>query len=191
MEAVIFVIGAILVDNLLLSKLFGLESFFTASEKPANAALYGGIVTGVTVVSGTLILCLYNFVFLPLKITFLTTFTSVIVITAVICAVQIAASKISKVANVAVEAALPMVTGNCVVLGSVLLAIENELSFGMSVLFLFAAGVGFTLAMLIFSCVQKRLEVSATAESFRGIPILLISAALAAMAFSGFFGLSF
>ncbi len=191
MEAIIFVIGAILVDNLLLSKLFGLESFFTASEKPANAAFYGGIVTGVTVISGTFILCLYNFVFEPLKITFLTTFTSVIVITAVVCAVQIIASKISKVVNAAVEAALPMVTSNCVVLGSVLLCIENDLSFGMSVLFLLAAGVGFTLAMLIFSCVQKRIEVSSTSDSFRGIPILLISAALAAMAFSGFFGLSF
>jgi electron transport complex protein RnfA len=61
----------------------------------------------------------------------------------------------------------------------------------MSVLFLLAAGIGYTLMMLVFSSVQMKLENSDMADSFRGIPILLISCALAALAFSGFYGLSF
>lgn len=191
MEAIIVVLGAILADNLLLSKLFGIESFFTATEKPANAALYGGIVTGVTVISGTAVLALYRFVFEPLKITYLTTFTAVIIITAVICAIQLISSKISHSAHAEVEAILPVITSNCIVLGSVLLCIESSLSFGMSMLYLLAAGVGFTFAMLVFSSVQKKLENSDMAHNFRGIPILLISAALAAMAFSGFYGFNF
>lgn len=191
MESILIVIGALLFDNFLLTKLFGVESFFTASEKPSVAAIYGGIVTGVTVVSGTIILAIYRFIYEPLKITYMTTFTSVIIITAVICAVQLISSKISKSAHAHVEAALPMVAGNCVVIGAVLLCIDHGLSFGMSVLYLLCAGVGFTVAMLIFSAVQKRIEVSTVPGNFRGIPVLLLSCALAAMAFSGFFGIRF
>lgn len=191
MEAILIVLAAILADNLLLSKLFGVESFFTATEKPAHAALYGGLVTGVTVFAGTIILALYKFVFQPLNITFMTTFSAVIIITAVICAIQLISSRVSKSSNNTVEAALPIVSSNCIVLGAVLICVRHRFDFGISVLFLLAAGIGFTITMLVFSSVQKKLENSDMAESFRGIPILLISAALAAMAFSGFYGLSF
>ncbi len=191
MEAILIVLAAILADNLLLSRLFGVESFFTATEKPQGAALYGGLVTCVTVISGTIVLALYNFVLAPLKITHFITFLSVVIITCVICAVQLISSKISGKAHAAVESTLPVISSNCVVLGSILLCIENSFSFGISTLFLLAAGIGFTLVMLVFSSVQKRFENSDMADSFRGIPILLISCALAAMAFSGFYGLSF
>lgn len=191
MEAILIVLAAILADNLLLSRLFGVESFFTATEKPSGAALYGGLVTLVTVVAGSAVLALYNFVLAPLKVTHFITFLSVLVITLVICAIQLVSSKISGKAHAAVEATLPVISSNCVVLGSILLCIENSFSFGLSVLFLLAAGIGFTFVMLVFSSVQRRLENSEMAYSFRGISILLISCALAAMAFSGFYGLSF
>ena len=191
MEAILIVLAAILADNLLLSRLFGVESFFTATEKPKGAALYGGLVTLVTVVSGSMILALYNFVLAPLKITHFITFLSVIIISFVICAVQIISSTISGKAHSAVEATLPVISSNCVVLGSILLCIENSYSFPISVLFLIGAGIGFTLVMLVFSSVQMKLENSDKADSFRGISILLISCALCAMAFSGFYGLSF
>ncbi len=191
MEAILVVLAAILVDNLLLTKLFGVESFFTATEKTSGSAIYGGLVTGVTIIAGTASLALYRFVFEPLNITFLVTFTSVIIITAVICLVQLVSSKISGIAHSVVEANLPVITSNCVVLGSILLCIENKLSFGMSVLFLLSSGIGFTFVMLVFSSIQKKFEDSDISESFRGIPILLLSCALAAMAFSGFYGLSF
>ena len=191
MEAILIVLAAILADNLLLSKLFGVESFFTATEKPGGAALYGGLVTCVTVVAGAIVLAIYNLLLAPLKITHFVTFLSVIVITCVIYAVQFVSSKISRKAHMAVEATLPVISSNCVVLGSILLCIENSYTFPMSMLFLVAAGIGFTLMMLVFSSVQMKFENSDMADSFRGIPILLISCALAALAFSGFYGLSF
>ncbi len=191
MEAILIVLAAILADNLLLSRLFGVESFFTATEKPKGAALYGGLVTAVTVFAGALVLALYNFVLVPLKVTHFITFISVLVITCIICAIQFISSKISGKAHAAVEATLPVISSNCVVLGSILLCIENGFSYPMSVLFLLAAGIGYTLMMLVFSSVQMKLENSDMADSFRGIPILLISCALAALAFSGFYGLSF
>ncbi|MBE6714224.1 MAG: hypothetical protein E7575_02915 [Ruminococcaceae bacterium] len=191
MESILIVISALLVDNFLLTKLFGIESIFVASEKPSHAALYGGLVTGITVVSGTLILALYNGILVKTEMTSVVTFASVIIINTLICAVQLLSARVSKKAHSAVEATLPMVSGNCVILGAVLLCIEQSLSFGMSVLFLLSAGIGFTFTLFVFCSVQKRLENTLPAESFRGIPILLVSAGLAAMAFSGFYGISF
>ena len=191
MESILIVFCAMLVDNFLLTRLFGVESFFTATEKPVGAALYGCLVTGVTVVSGTAIVSLYKFVLEPLNLRFLTTFASVIIITAITCAIQLISSGMSKKVHMAIEGAVPMVSSNCIVLGSVLLCIEKAYSIELSVIYLLSAGIGFTLAMLIFCCVQKRLSNTFMSESFRGIPILLLSAALAGMAFSGFYGLSF
>ena len=65
MEAILIVLAAILADNLLLSRLFGVESFFTATEKTSGSAIYGGLVTGVTIIAGTASLALYRFVFEP------------------------------------------------------------------------------------------------------------------------------
>jgi len=191
MQALLVIIVALLADNFLLSRLFGVESFLTASEKPSSAALYGGLVTGVTVVAGGLSIALYKLVFAPLKINYMLTFSSVIIITAVICLFQLFSSKVLVKFSKSIEATLPMVSGNCVVLGAILLAVENELSFGVSLLFLLAAGIGFTFVIMIFSSVQIKMEMAAPAESFKGIPILLITAAIAAMAFSGFYGLNF
>ena len=191
MQALLVIIAALLADNFLLSRLFGVESFLTASEKPSSAALYGGLVTGVTVVAGGLSIALYKLVFAPLKINYMLTFSSVIIITAVICLFQLFSSKVLVKFSKSIEATLPMVSGNCVVLGAILLAVENELSFGVSLLFLLAAGIGFTFVIMIFSSVQIKMEMAAPAESFKGLPILLITAAIAAMAFSGFYGLNF
>ena len=191
MQALLVVLAALLADNFLLSKLFGVESFFTASEKPSQAALYGGLVTGVTVIGGGLSIALYKLVYLPLNIAYLTTFSTVIIINAVICVIQLFSSRLLKKHINKIEPALPMISGICVVLGAVLIAVHNELNFGLSLLFLLGAGVGFTIVILIFSSVQIKMEKAAPSESFRGIPILLITAALAAMAFSGFYGLKF
>lgn len=189
MNEILIVLSAILCDNLLLSRLFGVESFFTATEKPLGAGLYGGLVTCVTVISGTISYALYSFVLKPLNITFFLTFAGVIIITGVICAFQFLSTKLLPKISDSVEANIPLVAGNCIVLGSVFLCAQHELSFGMGVLYLLATGVGFTLAMFVFTSVQKMLSESNVAYCFRGIPILLLSAMLAAMAFYGFYGL--
>ncbi len=191
MGSMIIVFSALLADNLFFSRLFGVESFFVPSRKLSDAAAYGGIVTFVTVLSGAVSLALYNFVFSPLKLGAIMTFMSVLIISAVVCGVNFAIGKASGGNRAKFSASLPMITTNCVVLGSIMLAVENSLSYGMSVLYLLLAGVGFTLAMLVFSSVRERLELAEPPESFKGLPILLLSASFAAMAFAGFFGFSF
>ena len=85
---------------------------------------------------------------------------------------------------------LPLITTNCAVLGAALINIQNEYSFAASVTFGLAAAVGFTVAILIFAGVRARLRFAEPPRAFSGIPILLISAGLIAMAFSGFSGIS-
>ena len=86
---------------------------------------------------------------------------------------------------------LPLITTNCAVLGSALLNIQNEYNFVYSVAVGFAAAIGFTMAILIFAGVRARLQFAQAPKSFQGMPLVLISAGLIAMAFSGFSGINF
>lgn len=191
MEALLVLFGALLADNLLLSRLFGIESFFTTSEKASKAAAYGATVTAVTVLSGALSLAVYELVLAKLHITFMATFVSVLIICAVVCGINLLSRTVSAKFHSFYTGNLPMITTNCVVLGSIMICIENGISYAVSMLYLLGAGVGFTFALFVFSSVRERLDLSDPPRSFRGLPILLLSACFAAMAFSGFFGLSF
>lgn len=191
MEALLILFGALLADNLLLSRLFGIESFFATSEKTSKAAAYGATVTAVTVLSGALSLAVYELVLTKLHITFMATFVSVLIISAVVCGMNLLSRTLSEKFHSFYTGNMPMITTNCVVLGSVMICIENGISYGMSMLYFLGAGIGFTLALLVFSSVRERLALSDPPKCFRGLPILLLSACFAAMAFSGFFGLRF
>ncbi len=191
MEALAILFGALLADNLLMNKLFGVESFFTSSEKPSRAAAYGGAVTIITFIAGALSLCVYELVLVPLHIGFMSTFVSVLIISATVYGANLLTEKISAKMHGFFGGVMPMISTNCVVLGSIVLCIENDISYGLSLLYLLGAGLGFTISVLVFSSVRERLAVSEPPRSFRGLPILLLSAFFAAMAFSGFLGLSF
>lgn len=189
MNTVWVILAAIFADNFLLARFFGIESFFSASEKKSTSLLYGALVTAVTVSAGTVAVVLNKFVFAPLNIEYMSTFVTALVIFSVICALHILSKKVSEKAYKRMSESVPLLSTNCVVMGAVRLCAENSLSMGNSVLFLLAAGVGFTVALLIFSAVQERLENVSCVPSFKGLPILLLSAAFAAMAFAGFAGL--
>lgn len=191
MESMIIIFGALLADNLLLSHLFGVEEFFTPSRRLSKTAAFGGIVTLVTLLSGAISLALYNFVFSPLGMSSVATFLSVLIISGVACGINLLIRKTAHASSDRFAFNIPMITTNCVVLGSIMLCVENSLSLGMSILYLLFAGLGFTLALIVFGSVRERLELADPPESFKGLPILLLSASFAAMAFAGFYGLSF
>ena len=190
METMIIIFAALLADNLLLSHLFGVEAFFTPSRRLSQTAAFGGLVTLVTLVSGAISLALYNFVFSPLGIGSASTFISVLIISGVVCGFNLIVRKMGASVD-KFSLNIPMITTNCVVLGSIMLCVKNSLSFGTSLLYLIFAGLGYTLALVVFASIRERLELAEPPESFKGLPILLLSASFAAMAFAGFYGLSF
>ena len=84
----------------------------------------------------------------------------------------------------------PLMTANCAVLGSVLLNVQNGFGLVEAVIFAFSSAVGFTVAALIFAGIRQRLVFSAPPKCFQGLPLLLLSASLVALAFSGFSGIT-
>ena len=155
MEALAILFGALLADNLLMNKLFGVESFFTSSEKPSRAAAYGGAVTLITFIAGALSLCVYELVLVPLHIGFMSTFVSVLIISATVYGANLLTEKISAKMHGFFGGVMPMISTNCVVLGSIVLCIENNISYGLSLLYLLGAGLGFTISVLVFSSVRE------------------------------------
>lgn len=190
MEYVLILIAAILTDNFVFTKFLGIEQAFLTSEKPLNAIRGGGLVTGVSLVAGGLTYLLYSFVLRTLNIAFLTLPIGVLIVVAAVAVLEVISAK-----NDALEETLrchfPMITTNGVIMGAVFLAIENDLSIGASLLLFLGAGIGYTLAALVFASIRERLRQSNPPAPFAGIPIMIAAAALAVMAFSGFAGLHF
>lgn len=183
------IIAAIFADNFLLTRLFGLESCFSSSEKRSSALEYGGLLTLVTVIAGTLSVLLNKLVFTALHIEYMVTFASALITLSVICACHLLSKRISGKMYMCYTKNMPIISTNCVVIAAARLCTENSFSMAVSVLYLLAAGVGYTLALIIFGAVQERIETSCSPlPAFRGLPILLLCAAIAAMAFSGFVG---
>lgn len=190
MEYILILIAAILADNFVFTKFLGIEQAFVSSEKLLNAVWGGGLVTGVSVVAGGITCLLYSFVLNPLKISFMTLPLGVLIIAATVAAIEAASTKNNALDEV-LRCHFPMITTNGVIMGAVFLAIESNLNIGASFLLLLGAGMGYTLAALVFASVRERLQQSNPPAAFAGIPIMIVAAALAVMAFSGFAGLRF
>lgn len=191
MEVFFLMFSAMLCDNFVLTKLFGIESLFANSSKPSTALINGISVWLLTLFSGAVSYALYSFVLIPLGIGYFAIIISVLVISACTVLAGKLGSAVSAKLGRRVAAHMPMVTTNCVVLGSVMLACEKSLSYGKAVALFFAAGLGFAIAISVFASVREKMEFSECPACFRGIPILLVAAALCALAFSGFAGVSF
>ncbi len=189
MEYVLLLLTAIFTDNFVFSKFLGIEQSFISSEKPSSAVRGGGLVTAVSLVGGGLTYLLYIFVLSPLKISFLTLPIGVLLITTVVAGVE-AAVKNSIFAEI-LRAQIPMLTTNAVIIGAVFLAIEQNLNIGAAFLLFLGAGIGYTLAALVFASIREKISHCAPPAAFAGIPIMITAAALAVMAFSGFAGLHF
>ena len=130
-----------------------------------------------------------EYILVKLNIEYMQTVAFILVIASLVQFVEMLLMKMMPALYQALGIFLPLITTNCAVLGVALLNITNKLSFLGSVIYGFSAGVGFTLAIVLFASVRERLELSECPKSFEGFPIALISASLLAMAFMGFQGL--
>ncbi|MCI8611547.1 MAG: hypothetical protein HFE66_06485 [Clostridiales bacterium] len=189
MEYVLLLLSAIFTDNFVFTRFLGIEQSFISSEKPSSAVKSGGLVTVVSLVGGGLTYLLYIFALSPLKISFLTLPIGVLLTTAVVAGVEVAAK--NSTFKETLRGQIPMLTTNAVIMGAVFLAIEQNLNIGSAFLLFLGAGIGYTLAALVFASIRERLSHCTPPAAFAGIPIMITAAALAVMAFSGFAGLHF
>lgn len=180
--------GGLLVNNFVLSQFLGICPFLGVSKKTDTALSMSIAVTLVMVVSTAVTWPIYHFILSP-DYTYLETIVFILVIAAIVQFIEIVLKRYIKPIYNALGIYLPLITTNCAVLGITMLNITNELGFVQSLVNALGAGLGFMLAMLLFSGVRERLETADIPEFLKGLPITLVAAALVSLSFLGFAGI--
>ena len=193
-ELLVRSIGAILIENFVLVQFLGICPFLGVSKKVETAVGMGFAVVFVMacasaitwLVQGLLVFC---------RIEYLQTIAFILVIAVLVQFVEMFLQKSIPSLYASLGIYLPLITTNCAVLGVAIVNITKfgglELSFLKSVIYGTSAGLGFTLAIVLFAGVRERIESSDIPEFLKGMPITLVTASLLSIAFMGFSGLSF
>ena len=180
------VIGAIFVNNVVLSQFLGICPFLGVSSKVGTAAGMGMAVTFVMALSSLVTWCLQEYVLEQFGIEYMQTIVFILVIAALVQMVEIILKKVSPALYQSLGIFLPLITTNCAVLGVAILMVQKDFTLLTGVVFSVATALGFALAMILFAGLRERLEVEDVPAGLRGVPIALITASLLAMAFMGF-----
>ena len=195
-ELVLIAVGSAIVNNVVLSQFLGICPFLGVSKKTETAAGMGGAVIFVITISSFITGLIYKFIlanpFLVSKgidLTYLKTIVFILVIAALVQLVELILKKFLPALHSALGIYLPLITTNCAILGVTMLNIDNGYNFVESMIGSLGAGVGYLIAMVLFTGVRSTLEYAKPPKSFEGLPITLVSASLAALSFSGFGGL--
>ncbi len=182
-------IGAMLVNNFVLVKFLGICPFLGTSKRTDTAVSMGISVTFV-MTAASMLTWLFNDLFLiPFELEYLQTIVFILVIASLVQLVEMILRKLSPPLYSALGIYLPLITTNCAVLGVALLNIQEGYNLLGSTLNGFMSGLGFFIALVLFSSIRERMEFAECPRAFRGLPIALIAASLLAMAFMGFSGL--
>ncbi len=179
---------AILTQNFVLAKFLGICPFLGVSKKTKTATGMSLAVIFVMVLS-TAVTYPINTLLVKHELEYLQTIVFILVIAALVQLVEIVLKKYMPPLYNSLGIYLPLITTNCAVLGVVLLNIDNGYGFAQSMVNSLGAGIGFLVAMVMFSGVRERMESSDIPESLKGLPITLVAASLVSMSFLGFAGL--
>ncbi len=187
-ELLAILFSAILVDNFVLSKFMGICPFIGVSKKTQSALGMSAAVTFVMVLSTALTYPIYKLVLVPQKLQYLNTMAFILVIALFVQLVEILIKRFLPPLYRSLGIYLPLITTNCAVLGVTLLNIEYD-TIGQALVNALGAGLGFTLALVLFSGVRERIEVADVPAMFKGVPAALVAAGIVAASFMGFSGL--
>ena len=183
-------LGAILINNFIMSQFLGCCPFFGVSKKIDTAVGMGMAVTFVMGLASAVTYLINNFILVPLGLEFMQTVAFILVIATLVQFVEMFLMKSMPALYQALGVFHPLITTNCAVLGVALQNVQNSYNFIESVVYGITGGIGFTLAIVLFASIRERLTASADCpKCFEGFPIALISASLMAMAFLGFSGM--
>ena len=189
MEAILgIIIAALLSENFILVKFYGICPFMGVSKKIDTALGMGMAVTFVMALAAAA--CFAVNLLLGETYAYMQTVVFILVIASIVQVVEMFLKKMVPALYKALGVFLPLITTNCAVLGVVLVNVQEGYNFAMSVFNGAAGGLGFTLAIVLFASIRERVDKADPPECFKGVPIALITAGLLALAFMGFSGLS-
>ena len=186
---ILLVLSAILVNNFVLSQFLGICPFLGVSKSLKTAMGMSGAVIFVMTLASAVTWCLQHYLLVPAHLEYLQTIIFILVIATLVQLVELLMKKFIPALHAALGIYLPLITTNCAVLGVAVMNVQKQFSFGKSVVFAFAAGCGFALALAIFSGLREKIDRANPPRAFRGIAIALITAGLLSLAFMGFNGL--
>ena len=182
------IVAALLSQNFILVKFYGICPFMGVSKKIDTALGMGMAVTFVMALASAACY-LVNWLLVELNLQYMQTVAFILVIASIVQVVEMFLKKMVPALYKALGVFLHLITTNCAVLGVVLINVQEGYSFLHSVINGAAGGLGFTLAIVLFASVRERVDKAECPECFKGFPIALISAGLLALAFMGFSGL--
>lgn len=190
-------IGAAIVNNVILSQFLGICPFLGVSKKTNTAAGMSGAVLFVMVIATAVTNLIYSFLLVPADLTYLNTIVFILVIAALVQFVEMVLKKMMPALYESLGVYLPLITTNCAVLGTALNCVQKYApsaqmsklaSFGTSIAYAVFTALGFGIAIIIMAGIREKIEYNDILPSVKGMPIVLISAGLMAMAFMGFAG---
>lgn len=188
-ELLIILISSSLVSNVVLSQFLGLCPFLGVSKKTETASGMGIAVIFVITLASAVAGVIYKYVLVPLDITYLQTIVFILVIAALVQFVEMFLRKYIPSLYESLGVYLPLITTNCAVLGVALTNVQKNYGILAGVVNGFATAVGFTISIIILAGIREKMEYNDIPESFKGMPIVLVTAGLMAIAFCGFSGL--
>jgi Na+-transporting NADH:ubiquinone oxidoreductase subunit E len=186
--AVLF--GAIFTNNILLTNFLGMCSFLAISKEVKSAVGLGAAVVFVMTMVNALEWPVYYYVLVPLGLEYLGFIVYIIIIAAAVQLVEMIVERVSEPLYQALGIFLPLITVNCAILGGSLFMVERSYTFPESLVYGFASGAGWALAIVAMGAIRKKLRYNAIPAGLRGLGITMIMTGLMAMAFMCFSGIS-
>lgn len=183
------IVSSFLIDNVVLSRFYGICSFIGVGNKIKSASSMGIAVSFVIILASAVCWPIYNFVLVPAGIAYLDTVTYILVIASLVQIVGLFIKKYSPPLYKSLGIYLPLITTNCAVLGVAQGNTDTGLDFGMSMANAVGTSLGFLLVIVVFACIRERLAGLKAPKAFKGTPLALIVAAILAIAFMGFQGM--
>lgn len=186
---ILAIVSSMLIDNVVLSRFYGICPFLGVSKKVNSSLGMGLAVVFVIMLSTAICWPLYYYVLVPAGIPYLDTVVYILVIASLVQLVGLFIKKFSPALYKSLGIYLPLITTNCAVLGVAQGNTDQGLTFLNALANGLGTSIGFLLIIVTFSCVRTRLDSANTPKAFKGLPIALIAAAIMAMAFMGLQGL--
>jgi electron transport complex protein RnfA len=188
-DLLILLVGSSLVSNVVLSQFLGLCPFLGVSKKVKTAAGMGGALIFVITLSSLVAALIYKFILTPLHIEYLKTIVFILIIAALVQFVEFFLKRYIKSLYQALGVYLPLITTNCAVLGVAINNVNLEYDILTGVVNGLATSVGFAISIIILAGLREKMEYNNIPKYMKGMPIVLVTAGLMAIAFCGFSGL--
>ena len=188
-DLLLILVASSLVSNVVLSQFLGLCPFLGVSKKVDTALGMGSAVIFVITIASFVAACIYKFILVPTNLEYLQTIVFILVIAALVQFVDMFLKRYMKGLYQSLGVYLPLITTNCAVLGVALTNVTKGYGILYSVVNGFATALGFTISIVLLASIREKLEYNDVPEVLKGMPIVLITAGLMAIAFCGFSGL--